>query len=179
MDPRAAGLGAFAAFPDELLDLFLREHLDARALAALSCCSRVLCVWATEEPLWLDLHLARRKAPFEYKVRPRLPLRAAAAAAAAGEWGESNSSLACGLPSVPPRPSPAPQPTAATICVTRRAAGSPRKCTHACTNAPQGSWRATYLAYNPACRWPDCTAAALRPRPQVPGFSSLFLYRWA
>ncbi|GAB4817095.1 hypothetical protein N2152v2_004141 [Parachlorella kessleri] len=106
MDARLHGLGTLGGLPDELLDHILRG-LDSRALALLSLTSKVLHIYCTEEPLWLELHLARCKQPFEYR----------------------------------------------------------------------GSWRATYLACNPACHWPGCTAKDLRTPFQVPGFSSLFLYR--
>ena len=41
----------------------------------------------------------------------------------------------------------------------------------------QGSWRATYLACNPACGRPSLTAADLPSPAPVPGFSSHALYR--
>jgi hypothetical protein len=67
MDARAKGLGSLAVLPDELLDHLLREQ-DARTLGRLSCVSKVFNIFCTEEPLWLELHLARCKQPFEYKV---------------------------------------------------------------------------------------------------------------
>lgn len=67
MDPRARGLGALAPLPDECIDYLLRG-LGARELAALACASRVLRIFACEEPLWLELHLARTKQAFQYRV---------------------------------------------------------------------------------------------------------------
>ena len=68
MNARAIGLGTLGALPDELLDHILRGF-DARTLALLSTTSKVLHIYCTEEPLWLELHLARCKQPFEYRVR--------------------------------------------------------------------------------------------------------------
>ena len=66
---RSAGLGLFAAFPDELV-CYLLHTLELRELLALSAASRLLRVFACEEPLWLQKHLERCARPFDYRVRP-------------------------------------------------------------------------------------------------------------
>jgi hypothetical protein len=92
--------------PDELI-CYLLGGLDVRELLALAQASRLLRVFACEEPLWLAKHLERCRTPFDYR----------------------------------------------------------------------GSWRATYLAHQPACGRPELTAAELVPVTPVPGFSSPALYR--
>ena len=84
-EPRAAGLGALAALPDELLVALLEGLEDPAALAALAATSRLLRVLAAEEPLWLRLHLQRCRLPFTYRGSWRATCLAHLPAAGASE----------------------------------------------------------------------------------------------
>lgn len=66
-DPRS-GLGAFAAFPDELV-CYLLHSLDVRELLVLAQTSKLMRILVCEEPLWLQKHLDRCSRPFAYRVR--------------------------------------------------------------------------------------------------------------
>lgn len=66
---RRRGLGAFAAWPDELVAFFLANaQLSIRELLALSCTSRLMRLMVCEEPLWLQRHLHSCRRPFKYRV---------------------------------------------------------------------------------------------------------------
>ena len=100
-DPRAAGLGALAVLPDELI-CFLLASLDVRDLLALGQASRLLRVFVSEEPLWLAKHLERCRTPFDYRVRTAQPIApgllgciAAAAAVASYCPHHGGAPLAC------------------------------------------------------------------------------------
>ncbi|KAL4448536.1 hypothetical protein ABPG75_005755 [Micractinium tetrahymenae] len=65
---RRRGLGAFAAWPDELVCYFLAAApLSTRDLLALSSASKLMRLMVCEEPLWLQRHLDRCMRPFEYR----------------------------------------------------------------------------------------------------------------
>ncbi|KAL4420190.1 hypothetical protein ABPG77_011406 [Micractinium sp. CCAP 211/92] len=65
---RRRGLGAFAAWPDELVAFFLANaQLSTRELLALSCTSRLMRLMVCEEPLWLQRHLHSCRRPFKYR----------------------------------------------------------------------------------------------------------------
>ncbi len=149
-DPRERGLGALAVLPDELICLLL-GGLDVQELLALSETSRLLRVFACEEPLWLAKHLERCRTPFDYRVSPRC----------------TSSSRSRYF---------ARSPAAGAAAATPAAAVAASRCC-LLLSPSQGSWRATYLAHHPACGRPELTASDLVPLTPVPGFSSPALYR--
>ncbi len=66
---RDVGLGALSILPDHVIS-YVTFLLDVEDAARLACVSRVLRVFASEEPLWLGLCLKIHDGPIEYKVRP-------------------------------------------------------------------------------------------------------------
>lgn len=65
---RDMGLGALSVLPDHVIS-YVTFLLDVEDAARLACVSRVLRVFASEEPLWLALCLRIHEGPIEYKVR--------------------------------------------------------------------------------------------------------------
>lgn len=104
-DPRLRGLGALAALPDDVICLLLHA-LDLRELLALSQCSKLLRVFACEEPEWLARHLERCARPFDYRVR-------------------AGSAMALGSAPLPALLPPLPPPTCTSPCLLPRAPGEP------------------------------------------------------
>jgi hypothetical protein len=65
--PRAAGLGALSALDDSLVAYVLYK-LDAASLCRLACASKLLRVYAYEEPLWVSQALQNFQGLLLYKV---------------------------------------------------------------------------------------------------------------
>jgi hypothetical protein len=147
-DPRLRGLGLLSQFPDELV-AYLMHRLEVPELLALSQTSKLMRVLCCEEPIWLQKHLDRHSQSFSYRVSGK-------------DFEDAAGCTKFATPLPPPPPTNVAQRTA-------------DRDTRVAT--VQGSWRATFLAYHPACGRADVQAADLVPVAAVPGYTSEILYR--
>lgn len=69
---RRNGLGDMAVLHDYLIS-YITFLLDLEDVVRLFCCSRLLRVFACEEPLWLGLCLKQQDGVVQYKVRGHAP----------------------------------------------------------------------------------------------------------
>ncbi|KAF6245557.1 hypothetical protein COO60DRAFT_32754 [Scenedesmus sp. NREL 46B-D3] len=95
-DPvKCAGLGSLSVLPDSILSL-LCFYLDTRSLCCLACCSKLLRVYAYEEPVWQHQALDGHDGPVQYKANWRQTalslLHQAALAAKPADISSTNSS---------------------------------------------------------------------------------------
>lgn len=64
---RRDGLGDLSVLPDHLIS-YITFCLELEDVVRLACTSRLLRVFATEEPLWLGLCLRAQDGPIQFKV---------------------------------------------------------------------------------------------------------------